>query len=64
MPYRNRRDRKPWNQRPEAKRPTRGWVYVSSSTERRLARRARRVGLSRHQLAEFIVSRVLDALGA
>jgi hypothetical protein len=64
MPYKNPRDRKPWRERPEARKRTRGFVWLSDRTIRRLDRRARRARVSRHQLADRIVSAILDAVGA
>lgn len=64
MPYRNPRDRKPWRERPEAKQPTRGWIFVGGRTVSRLERKAKRLGLSRHELGDRILKAILAAFGA
>lgn len=61
MPYRDRRDRKPWWARKASDVAARGYVKVTRRTVIRLNVAARRRGVSRRALVDEILRAWLDA---
>lgn len=64
MPYKYpARDSKPWRLRRRGQKP-RGWVFLRRRTITQLERRAKKLGLSRHEYADRLVRAILAAVGA